>query len=59
MIDDNSIDIDPAQVKLIKDMISSHHPSGGKVATPGTSTRDFLYEIVANKRNGIDVDKVL
>ena len=59
MIDDNHIDMDRDQVQLIKDMIASHHPSGGAVSHPSCTSRDFLYEIVANKRNGIDVDKVI
>jgi hypothetical protein len=60
LIDDNNIDIDTDQVKMVKDMISSYHPSKGAVMTgrSGIRNRDFLYEIVANKRNGIDVDKV-
>jgi hypothetical protein len=58
MIEDNNIDIEADQVRLIKDMISSHHPSGGLFSQARSNSRDFLYEIVANKRNGIDVDKV-
>ena len=58
MIDDNHIDIEADQVRLIQDIIGSYHPSRGAMATARCDTRDFLYEIVANKRNGIDVDKV-
>ena len=52
LIDDNSIDIDPEQVTMIKNMINGVRP----VSDSG-SDRGFLYEVVANKRNGIDVDK--
>lgn len=50
MVEDNGIDIPGEQVQMIKDMINGVKPPDG--------SRGFLYEIVANKRNGIDVDKV-
>jgi hypothetical protein len=52
LIDDNCIEMEPDQVRMIKDMINGVKPSGTE------PHRGFLYEIVANKRNGIDVDKV-
>ncbi len=52
LIDDNCIDMDATQVRVIKDMINGVKPGGSEPC------RGFLYEIVANKRNGIDVDKV-
>jgi hypothetical protein len=58
MIDDNHIDVERDQVRLIQDIIGSYHPSAGAMAARSCESRDFLYEIVANKRNGIDVDKV-
>ncbi|KAJ2080893.1 hypothetical protein H4R24_002731 [Coemansia sp. RSA 988] len=49
-IDTNNIDIDDADVRLIKQLIrgSSRRIGGEKM---------FLFDIVANERNGVDVDK--
>ncbi|MCO5580602.1 hypothetical protein L7F22_034472 [Adiantum nelumboides] len=54
MVDEHNIDIDQKHLKEIQNMIvaSSH------LATPIESQeKRFLYDIVANGRNGIDVDK--
>lgn len=54
MVDAHSIEIDPERIKRVKELIlaSSNH------ALPKTvKEKQFLYDIVANGRNGIDVDK--
>ncbi|KAH6558067.1 hypothetical protein KP509_1Z079700 [Ceratopteris richardii] len=54
IVDEHNIDIDQEHLKKIKDMIvaSSH------LALPSENhEKRFLYDIVANGRNGIDVDK--
>lgn len=54
IVDEHNIDIDPGDLKKVKDMISaSSHLS----ATQGLCEKRFLFDIVANGRNGIDVDK--
>eukprot|EP01017_Pseudomicrothorax_dubius_P046440 TRINITY_DN8181_c0_g1_i1.p1 TRINITY_DN8181_c0_g1~~TRINITY_DN8181_c0_g1_i1.p1 ORF type:complete len:509 (-),score=70.18 TRINITY_DN8181_c0_g1_i1:40-1566(-) len=49
MIDDNHIDIKPENVKLIKSLIRGEQFS--------SNISPWIYEIVANKRNSLDVDK--
>ncbi|KAK7250552.1 hypothetical protein RIF29_33059 [Crotalaria pallida] len=53
MVDQHNIDIDPELIKKVKEMItaSSHQPS------QKAKKNQFLYDIVANGRNEIDVDK--
>lgn len=54
IVDEHNIDIDPQLLGRVKDMIaaSSHF------AAPAQShEKRFLFDIVANGRNGIDVDK--
>ncbi|KAF3329007.1 deoxynucleoside triphosphate triphosphohydrolase SAMHD1 isoform X1 [Carex littledalei] len=55
VVDEHHIDIDPSRLKIVKEMILA---SSKEYAMP-KSVREkmFLYDIVANGRNGIDVDK--
>ncbi|CAG8447978.1 353_t:CDS:10 [Acaulospora morrowiae] len=48
LLEENSMDFDEKDVKIIKDLIT------GEVTD---SKRSFIFDIVANKRNSIDVDK--
>ncbi|KAI8327786.1 HD phosphohydrolase domain-containing protein [Chlamydoabsidia padenii] len=52
LIDDNNIDIDSQQTNLIKDLIAGAPRSKSKY-----DDRRFLFDIVANKKNSVDVDK--
>ena len=51
MVDDNGMDLGKGVIDRVCDLITS---SNVESATPGTK---FLWDIVANKRNSIDVDK--
>ncbi|KAL0450655.1 UNVERIFIED_CONTAM: Deoxynucleoside triphosphate triphosphohydrolase SAMHD1 [Sesamum latifolium] len=54
IVDEHQIDIDAETVKRVKEMILA----SSKYATiKSTREKRFLYDIVANGRNGIDVDK--
>jgi hypothetical protein len=51
---ENNLDYSAEDIQLIQDLISGHNPH----AKPASAReRGFLFEIVANKRNSIDVDK--
>ncbi|KIY67967.1 hypothetical protein CYLTODRAFT_277105 [Cylindrobasidium torrendii FP15055 ss-10] len=54
LIDDNNVPLPPQDVAFIKDLIAGavKHSSVHEIPE-----RTFLFEIVANKRNGLDVDK--
>ena len=53
LVDDNFIDIEKDECEFVKNVIHS-----GKSGPPSSDAhRGYLYEIVANSRNGIDVDK--
>lgn len=52
MIDKYAIDLEQSQVKLIKDLIIGQHSSQST-----NYSKKFLFDIVANKRNGLDTDK--
>nr|XP_043608642.1 deoxynucleoside triphosphate triphosphohydrolase SAMHD1 homolog [Erigeron canadensis] len=56
MVDEHYIDIDSERLKKVKDMIMA---ASEKAVKPVQTSREkvFLYDIVANGRNGIDVDK--
>ncbi|BFG26859.1 deoxynucleoside triphosphate triphosphohydrolase SAMHD1 homolog [Prunus yedoensis var. nudiflora] len=54
IVNQHHIDIDPEMIKRVKEMILG----SSEFAMPRSSReKRFLYEIVANGRNGIDVDK--
>ncbi|OMO52792.1 hypothetical protein COLO4_36968 [Corchorus olitorius] len=52
IVDAHHIDIDPSMLKNAKDMVLASSENASK-----KSEKKFLYDIVANGRNGIDVDK--
>jgi len=51
MLTENDIDLPRKDVEFIRDLIvgTDRHPENGE--------KSFLFEIVANKINGLDVDK--
>ncbi|GKV37315.1 hypothetical protein SLEP1_g45357 [Rubroshorea leprosula] len=54
IVDAHHIDIDSEMIKRVKEMILA----SSEFALPkGTKEKHFLYDIVANGQNGIDVDK--
>ncbi|XP_031494203.1 uncharacterized protein LOC116260199 isoform X1 [Nymphaea colorata] len=54
MVDEHNIDIDPNLQRRVKEMILA---SCNTTVTNGLKEKQYLYDIVANGRNGIDVDK--
>ncbi|XP_011098487.1 deoxynucleoside triphosphate triphosphohydrolase SAMHD1 homolog [Sesamum indicum] len=54
IVDEHQIDIDAETMKRVKEMILA---SSKYATTRSTREKRFLYDIVANGRNGIDVDK--
>ncbi|KAL3624241.1 hypothetical protein CASFOL_033057 [Castilleja foliolosa] len=54
IVDEHHIDIDAETVKKVKEMILA---SSKYATTKSSREKRFLYDIVANGRNGIDVDK--
>ncbi|XP_061988208.1 uncharacterized protein LOC133706674 [Rosa rugosa] len=53
IVNQHHIDIDPEMIKRVKEMILASENANAK----SSREKPFLYEIVANGRNGIDVDK--
>jgi len=49
LVEDNGVDLSPKIVQKVKDLISSNES--------GYTENRFLFDIVANKRNSVDVDK--
>jgi HD superfamily phosphohydrolase len=49
LVEDNGVDLSPRIVQKVKDLISSNDS--------GYKQNKFLFDIVANKRNSVDVDK--
>ena len=49
LVEDNGVDLSPRIVQKVKDLISSNDS--------GYKENKFLFDIVANKRNSVDVDK--
>lgn len=49
LVEDNGVDLSPKIVQKVKDLISSNES--------GYTKNRFLFDIVANKRNSVDVDK--
>ena len=54
LVRSNNIDIDEDDVNFIKDLIQGKSRLSALKNPP---EKKILFEIVANKRNGIDVDK--
>ncbi|KAJ9089749.1 hypothetical protein DSO57_1009500 [Entomophthora muscae] len=52
LIDDNNIDIEEDSIRLIKSLILGERPEITQFREKG-----FLFDIVANQRNSVDVDK--
>ncbi|RLM93598.1 hypothetical protein C2845_PM08G07390 [Panicum miliaceum] len=54
IVDKHAIDIEDDYLKMVKEMIIA---SSKSATTKSAKDKHFLYDIVANGRNGIDVDK--
>ncbi|XP_021866599.1 uncharacterized protein [Spinacia oleracea] len=54
IVDEHHVDIDSAIIKRVKEMILA---SSESALPKSTKEKQFLFDIVANGRNGVDVDK--
>ena len=54
LLEDNNIDLEKNDIRFIKELVVGAKKRKGLLRSDG---RDFLYEVVANGKNCIDVDK--
>ena len=57
LIDDNAIDVEKDDIDSVKRMIMASEKGEHEWKVPKHTEKRFLYDIVANGRNSIDVDK--
>ena len=57
LIDDNAIDVEKDDVETVKRLIMASEKGEHEWKMPKHTEKRFLYDIVANGRNSIDVDK--
>jgi HD superfamily phosphohydrolase len=57
MVDENNLDMERDEVRKIQDLIMASEEYKGRPAEHAKREKAWMYEIVANPRNGIDVDK--
>lgn len=56
LVDNNGIDIDKQDLNLVGDLIKGRSDEN-KMFAPFNEEKPWLWDIIANKRNSIDVDK--
>ncbi|ONK81331.1 uncharacterized protein A4U43_C01F27890 [Asparagus officinalis] len=57
IVDEHHIDIDSDSLRKVKEMITASYVPSVQISTQSKKEKRFLYDIVANGRTGIDVDK--
>ena len=57
LIEDNQLEVEKSDVVTVKRMIMASEKDDHEWKVPGRTEKKFLYDIVANGRNSIDVDK--